>query len=77
LDRSGNRRRRFDRRRRGSDAPEGSHRVADGADRDAAEALFAMLSDVDKYGSWRTDVKSLQRLPDKDGKPAWVETSAA
>lgn len=37
------------------------------------DALYGVLSDVDRYQSWRTDVKSLQRLPDRDGKPAWVE----
>jgi carbon monoxide dehydrogenase subunit G len=37
------------------------------------DALFAVLSDVDRYQSWRPDVKSLQRLPDRDGKPAWTE----
>ena len=37
------------------------------------DALFALLSDVDRYQSWRPDVKSLQRLPDRDGKPAWIE----
>jgi uncharacterized protein YndB with AHSA1/START domain len=37
------------------------------------DALFAVLSDVDRYRSWRPDVKSLQRLPDRDGKPAWIE----
>ena len=37
------------------------------------EALYALLADVDRYQSWRPDVKSLQRLPDSDGKPAWIE----
>lgn len=37
------------------------------------DALFALLADVDRYQSWRPDVKSLQRLPDRDGKPAWIE----
>ena len=37
------------------------------------DALFGVLSDVDRYQSWRPDVKSLQRLPDRDGKPAWIE----
>jgi len=37
------------------------------------DALYALLSDVDRYQSWRKDVKSLQRLPDRDGKPAWIE----
>jgi ribosome-associated toxin RatA of RatAB toxin-antitoxin module len=37
------------------------------------EALYALLADVDRYQSWRPDVKSLQRLPDREGKPAWIE----
>ena len=37
------------------------------------DALYALLSDVSQYPAWRTDVKSLQRLPDRDGHPAWVE----
>jgi len=37
------------------------------------DALYALLADVDHYQAWRPDVKSLQRLPDRDGKPAWIE----
>jgi ribosome-associated toxin RatA of RatAB toxin-antitoxin module len=37
------------------------------------EALYALLVDVDRYPSWRPDVKSLQRLPDREGRPAWIE----
>jgi hypothetical protein len=37
------------------------------------DALYTLLSDVPKYEAWRPDVKSLQRLPDHDGKPAWIE----
>lgn len=37
------------------------------------DALYALLSDVDRYTAWRKDVKAIQRLPDKDGRPAWVE----
>jgi hypothetical protein len=37
------------------------------------EALYALLVDVDRYQSWRPAVKSLQRHPDRDGKPAWTE----
>ena len=36
-------------------------------------ALYALLSDVERYQSWRPDVKSLQRHPDRDGRPAWTE----
>jgi hypothetical protein len=38
------------------------------------DKLYTLLADVDRYPSWRTDVKTLERLPDRDGKPAWVET---
>ena len=37
------------------------------------EKLYALLSDVDRFPSWRPDVKGLERRPDRDGKPAWVE----
>ena len=37
------------------------------------DALYTLLSDVDKFPSWRGDLKSLQRRPDREGKPAWVE----
>ena len=37
------------------------------------EALYTVLSDVGQYAAWRKDVKSLERLPDRDGRPAWVE----
>jgi uncharacterized protein YndB with AHSA1/START domain len=37
------------------------------------DALFTILTDVSRYPTWRPDVKSLQRLPDKDGMPAWIE----
>jgi hypothetical protein len=39
----------------------------------APDAVYAILSDVAQYPSWRPDLKSLQRLPDKDGRPAWIE----
>ena len=37
------------------------------------DALYTLLADVAQYRSWRPEVKSLQRLPDKNGMPAWVE----
>ncbi len=39
------------------------------------DALYSLLSDIAQYQSWRPDVKSLRRLPDKGGMPAWVEES--
>jgi hypothetical protein len=41
------------------------------------DALYTLLTDVDRYPTWRRDVKQLERLPDRDGKPAWVETMSA
>lgn len=38
-----------------------------------AEAIYALLADVDRYPSWRPGVKSLVRQPDRDGRPAWTE----
>jgi hypothetical protein len=40
------------------------------------EALYTLLADVDRYQSWRPAVKSLQRHPDRDGKPAWTEEAS-
>jgi len=37
------------------------------------DALYALLADVDRYPSWRPGVKSLQRHPDRNGRPAWTE----
>ena len=37
------------------------------------DAAYAVLADVDRYQSWRPGVKSLQRDPDRDGRPAWTE----
>jgi hypothetical protein len=37
------------------------------------DAVYALLTDVDKYPSWRPTLKSLTRQPDRDGRPAWTE----
>jgi Polyketide cyclase / dehydrase and lipid transport len=37
------------------------------------DGLYTLLSDVSGYPAWRGDVKKLERLPDRDGKPAWIE----
>lgn len=42
----------------------------------APAALYALLSDVSQYQSWRPGLKSLERLPDKNGMPAWIEDSS-
>ena len=40
------------------------------------DKLYALLANVSEYQSWRTDVKSLERLPDREGRPAWVEETS-
>ncbi len=37
------------------------------------EAVWALITDVEAFPSWRGDVKTVQRLPDRDGRPVWVE----
>ena len=37
------------------------------------ETLYALLADVSRYSTWRAGLKSLQRMPDKNGMPAWIE----
>jgi hypothetical protein len=37
------------------------------------DVLYNVLADVSAYPSWRGDLKSLQRLPDRDGHAAWLE----
>ena len=39
------------------------------------DALYTVLADVGQYQSWRHEVKTLQRLPDKNGMPAWIEVA--
>jgi uncharacterized protein YndB with AHSA1/START domain len=35
------------------------------------EVVFAALADFRGHPAWRPDVARLERLPDRDGKPAW------
>jgi Polyketide cyclase / dehydrase and lipid transport len=52
--------------------------VAHVASRSAAlpatpERIWSVISDVSAYPAWRSDVKKVERLPDRGGQPAWVE----
>lgn len=40
------------------------------------EKIWEALTDVEAMPAWRKDLKSVKRLPDRDGKPVWVETSS-
>ena len=37
------------------------------------ESIWAAITDVEAFPSWRTDVKTVRRLPDREGRRAWVE----
>jgi uncharacterized protein YndB with AHSA1/START domain len=37
------------------------------------EALWEAITDVDAFPTWRPDVKRVERLPDRDGRPVWRE----
>jgi uncharacterized protein YndB with AHSA1/START domain len=37
------------------------------------EVIWNAITEVDAFPAWRRDVKKVQRLPDRDGRTAWVE----
>jgi polyketide cyclase/dehydrase/lipid transport protein len=37
------------------------------------DPVFAAITDAEKFPSWRSDVRKVERLPDRDGRPVWVE----
>ena len=37
------------------------------------ESIWAAITDVEAFPSWRPDVKTVRRLPDREGRRAWVE----
>jgi uncharacterized protein YndB with AHSA1/START domain len=37
------------------------------------EVVWRTITDVDAYPAWRSDVSRVERLPDRNGLPAWVE----
>jgi uncharacterized protein YndB with AHSA1/START domain len=42
----------------------------------SAESVWHAITDVESFTSWRTDLKSVERLPDKGGRMVWRETSS-
>ena len=43
----------------------------------APEAIWAAITDIDKFPSWRADVKAIERLPDRNGRMTWVENGSS
>jgi hypothetical protein len=43
----------------------------------SSEAIWRAITDVDAMPSWREGVKSVERLPDRNGLPAHVEVTSS
>ena len=41
------------------------------------EAVWAAITNVDEFASWRSGVKTIERLPDRDGRPVWIENTSS
>jgi uncharacterized protein YndB with AHSA1/START domain len=37
------------------------------------ETVWTLITNVEGFPSWRSDVTTVQRLPDRDGRPVWIE----
>jgi uncharacterized protein YndB with AHSA1/START domain len=57
----------------GYSLPKGHSTTATARVAQPPEAVYALLTDVDRYPSWRPGVKALTRQPDREGRPAWIE----
>lgn len=36
-------------------------------------SVWAAITGIEAFPSWRTDVEKIQKLPDRDGRMAWIE----
>jgi uncharacterized protein YndB with AHSA1/START domain len=41
------------------------------------EAVWRLMTDVDGFPRWRHDVKRVERRPDRNGRPVWVEETSS
>jgi uncharacterized protein YndB with AHSA1/START domain len=41
------------------------------------ETVWELITNVEAFPSWRGDVKTVQRLPDRGGRPVWVEEGSS
>lgn len=41
--------------------------------RESPEVLWQLLADLDNHPTWRRELTRLERLPDHDGQPSWIE----
>ena len=45
--------------------------------RQKPEVIWKAITDIEAMPSWREGLKSVKRLPDRNGLPAWVEETSA
>lgn len=57
----------------GSRLPRSHHASREQTLAASPEAIWTAITDVEAFPSWRKDVKNAHRLPDRDGRPVWVE----
>jgi len=43
----------------------------------AADVIWTAITDVEAFPSWRAGVKRVERLPDRNGFPVWIEDGKA
>lgn len=39
----------------------------------APDVVWRTITDIESFPLWREGLKRVQRLPDRDGRPAWIE----
>lgn len=43
--------------------------------RGPASEVWTAITDIDNFPTWRSGLKSVERLPDREGRPVWKEIS--
>jgi len=41
-----------------------------------ASEVWAAITDIEKFPTWRSGLKAVERLPARDGRPTWRETGS-
>ena len=57
----------------GSLLPKGHSSTRRATFRQPASAVWTAITDINAFPTWRRDLKSVERLPDREGRPVWRE----
>ena len=57
----------------GSLLPKGHSATRRATYRRPAAEVWTAITDIERFTTWRSDLKSVERLPDRDGRPMWRE----